>query len=120
MSGLASLAVSTGVAAPDQRLDRVVHVPDVDVHAGQHAALAEPERDELAPLLVAAEDHLVVAAGLHVAGVLHAEVVLVGVEVRQPVVDGLLAEHGLGRGLTGWFRALAQCSTLMLDFSSGW
>ena len=45
---------------------------------------------------VAADHDLVVAVGLGVAGVLHAEVVLVGEEVRQPVVGGGSAEHGLG------------------------
>jgi hypothetical protein len=34
-------------AGPDQRLDVVVHVPDVDVHPGHHRAVIQPERDEL-------------------------------------------------------------------------
>src|SRR4051812_37738532 len=42
-------------ARPDQRLDRVRHVPHVDVHAGQHASLVQPERDELAGRHVAAD-----------------------------------------------------------------
>src|SRR5262249_5626863 len=50
-------------AGADQRLDRVDHVPDVDVHAGQHPVLLEPEGDELAGGRVAAEHDLVVAAG---------------------------------------------------------
>ncbi len=41
----------------------------------------------------------VIAAGLDVAGVLHAQIVLVGVEVRHPVVVGVLAEHRPGRRL---------------------
>src|SRR5260370_32190546 len=41
----------------------------------------------------------VIAAGLDVAGVLHAQIVLVGAEVRHPVVVGVLAEHRPGRRL---------------------
>jgi len=37
-------------------LDVLVDVPDVDVHARRHAPPGEPERDELAPVDVAAED----------------------------------------------------------------
>ena len=44
----------------------------------------QPEGDELAALAVAPEDHLVPFGG--VAGVLHADVVLIGEEVRDPVV----------------------------------
>ena len=47
---------------PDQGFDVVEHVPDVDVHPGQHSAVAvEPERDELTAGDVAAEHHPVVA-----------------------------------------------------------
>src|SRR5215475_14298701 len=60
-------------AGADQVLDRVGDVPDVDVHAGEDAAVAQPERDELAGRDVAAVDDLVVAAGAGVPGVLHAE-----------------------------------------------
>src|SRR5205814_4444343 len=43
---------------------------------------------------VAARDDLVVAVGFGVAGVLHAQVVLVGVEVWQRVEPGVVVEHG--------------------------
>ena len=69
-------------------------MPAEDLSAG-----SEPEGDELAVVGVAAEDDLVVAAGLDVAGVFHAQVVLVGEEVRYPVVGDVLAEHRFGRGL---------------------
>src|SRR5690606_19909784 len=85
-------------AGADDPLDLLGHVPDVDVHPGQHAPVREPERDELTRRHVAAEHDPVVAARLGVAGVLHAEVVLVGEEVRHAVVADLLAEHGPGRG----------------------
>ena len=35
------------VACTDERLDVLVDVPDVDVHAGKHALVLEPEGDEL-------------------------------------------------------------------------
>src|SRR5215469_645085 len=69
-----------GAAAAHDGLDRVVDVPDVDVHAGQHAPATEPERDELPPRDITAEHDLVVGAWLDVSGVLHAEVVLVSKE----------------------------------------
>src|SRR5215469_2213787 len=75
----------------DQILHGVVDIPDIDVHPGEDAPTTEPERDELALLSVAAEDHLVVAARLDVPRVLHPQVVLVGVEVRHPVVGDILA-----------------------------
>src|SRR5262249_32601096 len=75
-----------GQSGPYQGCDLVVDVPDVDVHAGQHPPAPDPERQELAPRHVAAEDHLVVAAGVDVPGVLHAQVVLVGEEVGHAVV----------------------------------
>ena len=62
---------------------------------GQHAAVLEPEGDELARVDVAAEDDLVPVGG--VAGVLHADVVLVGEEVRDLVVGLALAEHARAR-----------------------
>src|SRR5579859_7795129 len=74
-----------GEPGPYQRLDLVLYVPDVDVHAGEYAPLLDPERDELARLDVAPEHHRVVPARLDPARVLHAEVVLVGEEVRHPV-----------------------------------
>src|SRR5690606_11135118 len=73
-------------------------VPDVDVHARQHPAVLHPERDELALAGVAPDDHLVVGAGRGPAAVLHAQVVLVGEEVRHAVVRLVPAEHGAGRG----------------------
>src|SRR5204862_1355592 len=69
------------------------HVPDVHVHARDHAAVREPEGDELAPREVATEDQLVTAGGI--ADELHPDVVLVGEEVRQAVVGGRLSEHRL-------------------------
>src|SRR5665647_3137075 len=71
---------------PDELLDLLGDVPDVDVHPSQHAALAQPEGDELPFGEVPADHELVVPVGPDVADVLHAQVVLVGVEVRQPVV----------------------------------
>src|SRR5262249_56669390 len=61
-----------GQSGPYQGCDLVVDVPDVDVHAGQHPPAPDPERQELAPRHVAAEDPLVVAAGVHVPAGLHA------------------------------------------------
>ena len=83
---------------PNQRLDVVEHVPDVDVHPGQHPVVpVEPERDELTPVHVAAEyDARVFGC---VADVLHAEVVLIGEEVGQFGVFGRLAQHACGRRL---------------------
>src|SRR6201989_3306262 len=46
----------------DQGLDVVVDVPDVDVHAGDHDAAGEPERDELQRVPVAPVEDLVVRA----------------------------------------------------------
>src|SRR4051812_48650411 len=40
-------------AGANQRLDLIGHVPDVDVHARDHAPALEPEGDELATLDVA-------------------------------------------------------------------
>ena len=55
-------------------------------------SLAEPEGEEGPVLEVAADDNVVL--GLGVADVLHAEVVLVGVEVGLPVVAVVLREDG--------------------------
>src|SRR5215467_10025896 len=70
------------VAGAYQLLNVVVHIPDVGVHAGEHATVLHPERNELRRLPIhdvgaAAEHHAVVAARLDVSRVLHAEVVLV-------------------------------------------
>ncbi|CAM5693373.1 hypothetical protein SAFG77S_09962 [Streptomyces afghaniensis] len=84
----------------DEGLELVVDVPDVDVHAREHPVAGEPEGDELTSRHVTAEDDLVVATGLDVSGVFHAQVVLIGEEVRNPVVYRILsAEHRLGRDL---------------------
>src|SRR4051794_17630720 len=50
-------------ARADQVLDRIGHVPHIHVHPGEHTTFAEPERDELARLEVAADHHLVGAFG---------------------------------------------------------
>src|SRR5260370_37055329 len=60
-------------AGADDRLDVVVDVPDVDVHAGDHRAAGEPERDELQRGAVAAGGDLVVRAGRGQGGALQAE-----------------------------------------------
>src|SRR6185437_9576992 len=82
----------------DQGLDVVVDVPHIDVHAGDHDAAGEPEGDELPGGRVAAVEDLVVAARGRQARALHAEVVLVAVEVRHLVVADGLAQHGPGGG----------------------
>ena len=84
-----------GPGGADERLDVVVDVPDVDVHARDRLAFLEPEGDELQALAAAAVDDLVVGARQRQARGLHAEVVLIAVEVRHPVVFDRLAEHGL-------------------------
>src|SRR6202044_2218909 len=88
-----------GAGGADEGLDVIGDVPDVDVHAGDQAALAEPEGDELQGVGVAPVDDLVVGAGDGQARALHAEVVLVAVEVGHPVVLDLLAKHRLRGGL---------------------
>ena len=55
---------------------------------------------------VAAEHDLVVAVGLDVAGVLHAEVVLVGEEVGQPVVGGVLRRASPSAATAGWLQGV--------------
>src|SRR6516164_1568244 len=82
----------------DEGLDVVVDVPDVDVHAGHDAAAGEPEGDELEPFAVAPVGDLVVAAGRGQARALHAELVLVAVEVGHLVEYDRLAEHRPGGG----------------------
>src|SRR5689334_8231850 len=79
------------LAGRDDPLDRGRYVPDVHVHPGRDAAVAEPERDELAAGTIAAEDDRIV--GRRAPGVLHADVVLVGIEVRDAVVPLRLSEH---------------------------
>ena len=73
-----------------------------------HAILEQPERDELASGAIAAEDHPV--PGARQTRVLHPDVVLIGEEVRQPVID--VIAPSIARAATGpWCSALAQCST---------
>ena len=67
-------------AGANQRLHVLVDVPHVDVHPGDDALVRQPEGDELTAGRVAAEDDLVPFG--REARVLHADVVLVGVEVR--------------------------------------
>src|SRR6185436_1159059 len=102
-------------AGVDQALDGVGDVPDVHVHAGEDVTIPEPEGDELAPLDVAAEDDLVPLG--RVAGVLHADLVLVGEEVGQSVVGGGLAEHGErgGSGLVQGVRPVLDSQTLLIE-----
>lgn len=66
-------------------LDRAVDVPDVDVHAGQDATAGQPEGDKLPACEIAAHHHVPVTTLLGVARVLHAQVVLVGEEVRDAI-----------------------------------
>ena len=76
--------------------DVVEHVPDVHRHPRGDPTVAQPEGDELPAVAVPAHDHLVV--GRAEPDVLHAEVVLVGEEVRHPLVAHVLAEHRPCRG----------------------
>src|SRR5438067_2148158 len=48
----------------DQPLDVLVDIPNVDVHPGHHASVAQPEGDKFTALAVAAEDHLVPGRGV--------------------------------------------------------
>src|ERR1700761_8804803 len=85
------IEVDNGLVA-DQVLDVVEHIPDVDVHSRQHVVVGvEPEGYEFQAVDVTAKhDPLGVR---RVAGVFHAQVVLVAEEVRQPGVLTGLAEH---------------------------
>src|SRR5436305_9419825 len=89
--GIGEPAVVDGRAGADELLDVLRDVPDVDVHAGDDAVARQPERDELAPGGVAAEDDAVPAA--REAGVLHADLVLIGEEVRDALIGLPAAEH---------------------------
>src|SRR5664280_403918 len=77
--------------AAHECLHVVTLVPDVGVHGGEYAPVLEPEGQELASGPVAAQ-HDVVPLGC-IPVVLHAEVVLVGIEVRDRGVRGVLTEH---------------------------
>src|ERR1700744_4562094 len=85
------IEVDNGLVA-DQVLDVVEHIPDVDVHSRQHVVVGvEPEGYEFQAVDVTAEhDPLGVR---RVAGVYHAQVVLVTEEERQLGVLAGLAEH---------------------------
>jgi putative membrane protein len=91
----------------DERLDLAHALPRVHGHARQDPAVLRPERRELQGLDRSGDHDLVVGvrAG-HEAQVLHAEVVLVGVEVRQLVVRVLAAEHRPRRVRAGVERGL--------------
>src|SRR5262245_18058103 len=106
-------------ASPRKRLDLVIDIPDVDVHAGEHSIPRHPEGDEFrvgvaAYRRIAAEDDAVVPAWRAPPRVLHADagprLVLVGEEVRHPVVDNVAAQHREGRG-----RATVQYVGPVLD-----
>ena len=97
-----------GHALADQSLNRVGDVPDVHVHARHDVISGEPEGDELAARGIASEHDAVPVVGE--AGVLHADVVLIGEEVRHAVVGVHVTEHGAGGG-----RPLVQCIGPVLD-----
>ena len=83
----------------DQFLDVLVDVPDVHVHAGDHAIVGDPEGDEFAGVDVAAVDDAGAQRERHISRVLHAEVELVRVEVRDVVVRPGQPEHAASRGI---------------------
>src|SRR4051794_13187846 len=66
-------------------LELVDDIPHVDVHGRSDDASVMPEGDELTALEVTTHNHGI--TGLAVADVFEAEVVLVGEEVRQAVID---------------------------------
>ena len=106
------------VSVLDQSPDGIRHVPDVDVHPGQHPTAAGQNATNSRPD-VAADHDLVVAVLLGEPGVLHPEVVLVGVEVRKPVVGRVLPSRPAAC-TAGWLGALAQCSTRRCRPKNGW
>jgi putative membrane protein len=91
----------------DELLDFAHALPRVHGHGRQDPVVLRPERHELQGLDRTGDHDLVVGvrAG-HEAEVLHAEVVLVGVEVRQFVVRVLGAEHRPRRVRAGVERGL--------------
>ena len=105
------------VSVLDQSPDGIRHVPDVDVHPGQHPTAAEPERHELASGDVAADHDLVVAAWLGEPDVLHPEVVLVG---RSTAGRGSRPPGGRRPPPPAGWSALAQCSTRRCRPKNGW
>ena len=109
-SGSASRARSTVAPVAHERLDRLVDVPDVHVHAGDERVAAEPEGDELAGAHVAADDELVRRPGR------------AGRRTPSRRRTGRRRSTGPCRSSTSWpsieraaagpcSRALAQCST---------
>ena len=88
------MGVIDGCAFAYELFDRVGDIPDVDVHAGHDTIADHPEGDELPRRGIAAEDNPVPRAGE--ARVLHADLVLVGEEVRHALVGGRLAKHAAG------------------------
>ena len=92
--------------------DRVVTSQTLTFMPADDAVSGEPEGDELAARGIAAEDDPVPGAGE--AGVLHADVVLVGEEVRQAVV-GIRADRACcgrrpGPGAARWPSARRGCA----------
>src|SRR6266498_5220806 len=80
-----------------EALDGVAVVPFVDVHPGLDAAVLQPEREPstLAALArLAADDDLGRNRRIDPAAVLHAQVVLVGVDERRACVVLRIAEDG--------------------------
>ena len=94
----------------DQVRDWLDDAPHVDVQPGQYPPVSKPERDEFPGVKVAADNQLVVSVRTDISGVLHAELVLVGEEVRQPSVSGSVAEHAPSRD--EW---LVHCGGPVLD-----
>src|SRR5215203_4181538 len=84
-----------GGAGVDQGLQVVAVVPLVDVHGGDHAAVAQPEGGELARAEIAAHDQLV-ARWVGETAVFTAQVVLVGEEERAQLVRVVGAEEVSG------------------------
>src|SRR5450759_1421559 len=84
-----------GKAGKQQGFDRLTGIPDIRVHGGPHPAVPDPEGNEFPSGRVPSENDLIPNRGPP--AVLHSEVVLVGEEVRQPVVSGGVPENVLGR-----------------------
>jgi hypothetical protein len=90
-----------GPGASGPALDVLVHIPDVDVHAGRDAPAAQPERDELPASALAAQADLI--SLWRVSGVLHPDVIVLethGVrsELDQQAADRVPVQclrHGL-------------------------
>lgn len=83
-----------GLLGFDEGAQRFGDVPHVGAHGRDNSIMGDPEGDERSGLGIAAEHDPVPAR--RVAGVLHAQVVLVGEEVGHPVVGDRGTEHVLG------------------------